>query len=34
MESFCVRSIRGFAKFSSDPYYEPTIMVHDNIMCQ
>ena len=29
MESFCVRSIRGFAKFSRDPYYEPTTVVHD-----
>ena len=30
MESFCVRSVRGFAKFLRDPYYEPTIVVHDN----
>ena len=30
MESFCVRSIRGFAKFSRDPYYEPTNVVHDS----
>ena len=28
-KSCCVRSIRGFSKFSRDPYYEPTIVVHD-----
>ena len=33
MGSFCVRSIRGFAKFSRDPYYEPTIVVHDIYIC-
>ena len=32
MESFCVRSIRGFAKFSRDPYYEPTTVVHDMVV--
>ena len=26
---FCERSIRIFVNFSRDPYYEPTIVVHD-----
>ena len=29
MRPCCVRSIRGFVKFWGDPYYEPTIVVHD-----
>ena len=31
MRPRCVRSIRGFVKFWGDPYYEPTIVVHDII---
>ena len=27
-----MRSIRIFAKNMGDPYYEPTIVVHDNII--
>jgi len=27
-----VRSIRVFAKNLGDPYYEPTIVVHDNLL--
>ena len=27
-----MRSIRVFAKNMGDPYYEPTIVVHDNIV--
>jgi len=33
-----MRTIRAFAKILGDPYYEPTIMVHDIVgkfqMCQ
>ena len=28
-----MRSIRIFAKNMGDPYYEPTIMVHDTLVC-
>ena len=28
-----VRSIRIFAKNMGDPYYEPTIVVHDSTLC-
>ena len=27
-----VRSIRVFAKNMGEPYYEPTIMIHDSLM--
>ena len=29
-----MRSIRIFAKNMGDPYYEPTIMVHDTTVCR
>ena len=28
-----VRVLLGFSQFSHDPYYEPTIVVHDIYVC-